>query len=63
MLVDEEDIGDFVFTQKDRELFRQGSTVQSANIVQVFSQRTVIIGKCIYNCVYAFEVFFFQIRL
>ena len=42
MLVDEEDIGDFAFTQKDCELFRRGCTVQSANIVQGFSQRTVI---------------------
>ena len=36
-LVDEEDIGYFKFTQKDRELFRRGSTVQSYNLVQGFS--------------------------
>ena len=36
-LVDEEDIGDFAFTQKESELFRRGSTVQSANLVQVLS--------------------------
>ena len=36
-LFDEEDIGDFAFTQKDHELFRQGSTVQSANLVQGLS--------------------------
>ena len=50
-------------TQKDRELFRRDTTVQSANLVQGLSQRTVIIGKCTYNCVYAFLVFFFQIKL
>ena len=37
MLIDKEDIGDFAFTQKDLELFRRGSTIQSANLVQVFS--------------------------
>ena len=41
-LVDEEDIGDFTFTQKYRELFWRGSTVQSANLVQGLPQRTVI---------------------
>ena len=37
-LVDEEDIGDFAFTQKDCELFYRGSTVQSSNLVQGFSK-------------------------
>ena len=41
-MVDEEDIGDFVSTQKYRELFRRGSNVQSANLVQGVSYRTVI---------------------
>ena len=35
--VDEEDKGDFANTQKDRELFRRGSTFQSDNLVQGFS--------------------------
>ena len=41
-MVDEEDIGDFTFTQKDLELFRRGSTVKSTNLVQGLSYRTVI---------------------
>ena len=41
-MVNKEDIGDFMFTQKDRELFQRGSTVQSSNLVQGFSYRTVI---------------------
>ena len=40
-MFDKEDIGDFAITQKERELFRRGSTVQSANLVQGFSYRTV----------------------
>ena len=60
MLVDEEYIGDFAFTQKNRELFWRGSTIQSANLVQELSSRTVIIGKCTYNCVYAVKVFSFR---
>ena len=35
--VDKEDIGDFTLTQKDRELFQRGSTVQSANLLQGLS--------------------------
>ena len=39
---EEENIGDFVFTQKYRELFRLGSTIQPANLVHGLSYHTVI---------------------
>ena len=31
-MVDEEDVGDFAFTQKDRFLFQRGKIAQSANL-------------------------------
>ena len=53
-MVDKEDIGDFTFTQKNREMFQQGSTVQSSNLVQGFSQCMVIspAGKWDFGLVY-----------
>ena len=41
-MVDEEDIGDFASTQKDREMFWKGSTVKSTNLVHGLSYPTVI---------------------